>query len=232
MIIQKNFLIRYILLIILTKEEIVIDKNYVENPILYKNEICSYNGSPNIVMEENKAKIECTCYSSYVDEPRDDHKKYVGDQLVHCSYKRKKRFTTFFLAGLIPIGFDYYYLGHYLYFAIVFIGFILMIISQIVCFLLSYKLKEMNEESKYQYNDKSDNFSRNNFGFKSNIKKDKKEQLNKCLDAYKIINKILIFIFVIYWIVDIILQARGIVKDKNGIETENDMNSLFSREET
>ena len=130
------------------------------------------------------------------------------------------------------MGFDYYYLGHYLYFVIVFIGFILMIISQIICFLLSYKLKEMYEESKYQYNDKSDNFNRNNLGFKSNIKKDKKEQLSKCLDVYRIINKILIFIFVIYWIVDIILQARGIVKDKNGIETENDMNSLFSREET
>ena len=231
MMIQINFLILYIFIVI-TKEEIVIDRNYVENPVLYKNEICSYNGSPNIIIEENKGKIECACYSSYVDEPREDHKKYVGDHLVHCSYKRKKRFTTFFLAGLIPMGFDYYYLGHYFYFVIIFIGFVLMIMSQIACFLLSYKLKEMYEESKYQYNDKSDNFNRNNLGFKSNIKKDKKEQLSKCLDVYRIINKILIFIFVIYWIVDIILQARGIVKDKNGVETENDMDSLFSREET
>ena len=97
MIIQMKFLILYIILI-LSEEEIVIDRKYVENPMLYKNEICSYNGSPyqNLDNEKNKVKIECTCYSSYVDEPREDHKKYVGDQLVHCSYKRKKRFTTFF----------------------------------------------------------------------------------------------------------------------------------------
>ena len=95
MIIQMNFLILYIILI-LSKEEIVIDRQYVENPILYKNEICSYNGSPNIVIEENKAIVECTCYSSYVDEPREDHKKYVGDHLVHCSYKKKKDLQHFF----------------------------------------------------------------------------------------------------------------------------------------
>ena len=214
-------------------QNLIIDRNYVENPILYKNEICSYNGDPNIVIDENgKGNIECSCYESYVNEPREKHKKFIGNQIVQCSYKRKKRFTTFFLAGLIPMGFDYFYLGHYIYFVIVFIGFITVIINQIVCFLLSYKLKEMYEESKYQYNDRSDNFGRNNFEFKSNKKKDKKERLKKCIDVYSIINRIFLIILVLYWIVDIILQARGIVKDKNGIETENDMNSLFSREET
>ena len=229
---NKNFVFLFIFIILgKTKEQmnINIDKEYVEKPILYKNEICSYNGNPIIV---NKNSVQCNCYSSYVDEPREDHKKYVGDQVVHCSYKKKKRFTTFFLAGLVPMGFDYYYLGHYLYFSIVLISFVLLVISHIISFLLSYKLKEMYEESKYKYSDRNDSFNRNNIGFKSNKKTDKKEQLKKCLFVHRTINKIFCFIFIIYWIVDIILQARGIIKDSNNIETEDDMNSLFSREET
>ncbi len=229
--IKGSFLfVTNIIFISRTIQQVKVNKTFVENPVLYKNEICSYNGNPKLI---NISKIECDCYSSYVDEPREDHKKYVGDQLVHCSYQRKKRFTTFFLAGLIPMGFDYFYLGHYFYFVIIFSGFILIVISHIVCFFISYKLKEMFEESKYKYNDRSenDNFNRNNFGFKSNKKMDKKEKLQKCLVIHRIINKVLLGIIIAYWITDIILQSRGIVKDSNGIETENDMNSLFSREE-
>ena len=212
-----------------TKEQMNINKIYIENPLLYKNEICSYNGNPQLV---NKTTVECTCFSSYVDEPREEHKKYVGDQMVHCSYKRKKRFTTFFLAGLVPMGFDYFYLGHYFYFAIIFIGFILLVISHIISFLLTYKLKEMYEESKYKYSDRNDNYNRNNFRFKSKKKTDKKEQLQKCLFIHRIINKIFCFLYIVYWVTDIIVQAKGMIKDVNYIETENDMNSLFSREET
>ena len=224
--------IKFILILILfdkfMQEKIIIDRAYVENPALYKNEICSYNGNPKVKSNET---IECSCYSSFVDEPRDDYKKYVGNQMVHCSYKRKKRFTTFFLAGLIPMGLDYFYLEHYIYFLIVFTAFILMVISYIVNFLMSYKLREMYEESKYKYNDKSDSNRRYNRGAKSN-KKDDKEQLKKCLDIHGIINRIFSVLFIIYWIVDIVLQARGIVKDRYGVETEDDMDSLFSREET
>ena len=88
----------FLLIIFLTKtnqDKIVIDRAYVENPILYKNEICSYNGDPKVNSDET---IECECYSSFVDEPREEHKKYIGNQLIHCSYQRKKRFTTFFYA--------------------------------------------------------------------------------------------------------------------------------------
>ena len=224
-----NLLLLVIFFINTYENQIIINRTYVENPSLYKNEICSYNGNPKISTNDS---IQCQCYSSFVDEPREDYKKYVGNQVVHCSYKRKKRFTTFFLAGLIPMGFDYFYLEYYLYFAIVFIGFLLMVISHIVCFLLSYKLKEMNEESKYKYNDKSDNCNRNNLGFKSNKKLDKKEKLKKCIDVYIVINRIIAILFLIYWVVDIVLQAKGIIPDKNGIETEDDMDSLFSKEET
>jgi hypothetical protein len=90
----------------------------------------------------------------------------------------------------------------------------------------------MYEEAKYKYNEKIDNFNRNNnMAYKSRKKIDKKEQLKKCLEVYKIINRILLIILIIYWIMDIITQSLGLIKDRNKVETENDMNSLFSREE-
>ena len=211
------------------QEQLIISKDYIESPVLYKNEICSYNGSPKIVSNDT---IECTCYSSYTNEPREDYRKFVGNQMVQCSYKRKKRFTTFFLAGLVPMGFDYFYLELYGYFCIVFISFLLMVISQIISFILSYKVKEMYEDSKYKYTDKSDSLGRNNMGFNPRKKMGKKEKLKKCLEVHEVINRIVGILFIIYWIVDIILQARGIVKDRYGVETEDDMDSLFSKEET
>ena len=222
----------FLLIIFLTKsnqDQIVINRSYVENPLLYKNEICSYNGEPKVNSDES---VECTCYSSFVDEPRENHKKYIGNQLVHCSYQRKKRFTTFFYAFILPIGLDFLYLEQYFYFVIIFVSFLIIVISQFVYFFLSYKLKEMYEEGKYKYNEKIDNFNRNNsMAYKSRKKKDKKEQLKKCLEVYKIINRILLIILIIYWIMDIITQSLGLIKDRNKVETENDMNSLFSREE-
>ena len=228
MIYLFNFLQVFILFTKTKQEPRIIDKDYIENPILYKNIICSYNGSPKVVSNDT---VECTCYSSYTDEPREDYKKYIGNQMVHCSYKKKKRFTTFFLAGLMPMGLDYLYLEYYGYFFLVFLSFLLYIISQIVCFILSYKVKEIYEESKNKYTDKSDDTFGRNLGFKSNKKMDKKEKLKKCLDIYGVINKIVGILFIIYWLVDTSLQARGIIKDRYGVETENDMNILFSKEE-
>ena len=213
----------------LNQYQIIIDIAYVENPLLYKNEICSYNGEPKVNSDES---VECTCYSSFVDEPRENHKKYIGNQLIHCSYQRKKRFTTFFYASILPIGLDYLYLEQYFYFVIIFAAFLIIIINQIVYFFLSYKLKEMYDEAKYKYNEKIDSFNRNNsMAYKSKKKRDKKEQLKKCLEVYKIINRILLIILIIYWIMDIITQSLGLIKDRNKVETENDMNILFSREE-
>ena len=196
------------------------------DPALYKNEICSYNGDPEIV--DNI--VTCTCYDAFTDEPRKKYIKYINGQKVQCSYHRKKRFTAFFWAAVLPVGFDYYYLGHYGYFVLIALFFILMCVSQLVCFLLSYRLNEMYEESKYRFNNRKNNRI---FGFiQNNNKKDSKDKLKKCVDVYKIINKILAFMVLIYWIADVILQARGLVKDKNGVETDNDMNSLFSKEDT
>ena len=44
---------------------------------------------------------------------------------------------------------------------------------------------------------------------------------------YGFINKICLAFFLIYWVINVILQAKGIIKDSNGIETDNDMDTLF-----
>ena len=218
----KKFFILFIF-ILESQEEVKIDREYIERPVLYKNEICSYNGRPIII---NSNTIECECYDSYVDEPREKYQRYIFNQKVHCSYEKKKRFKAFFYAGLPPMGLDYYYLGHIKNFVLIFCGFVITIISYIVCFFLSYKLKKLEEESKYnKYSDNEDGKT-NKLSFLSNPVK-----LEKFLKILYIIKRVLAIIYIIYWIVDIITQARGLVKDINGIETENDMNYLFSRED-
>ena len=198
----------------------------IKNPALYKNEICSYNGQPII---KNFTIVECNCYSSFVNEPNKEKYKYIGDQLVKCSYQKKSRFKTFFLAAILPMGLDFLNLGYTLYFVIIFIAFIAVITNNFVHFYLSYQLDEKTEESKYKDNE---NNQRNlNMWYKSKNKKDEKDKNIRCLKLYNIINKISLLVFLIYWIVDIILQAKGIIKDSNGVETDNDMNTLFTKED-
>jgi len=206
---------------------IAINRAYIENPLLYKNEICSFNGDP-IVVGNN---IECSCYSSYIDEPRESYKRYIGNQLVRCSYKKKKRFLTFFLASVLPMGFDYFYLGYYISFAVVFFCFFLLILSQICCFILSYKVKEINEETRFKYSVRNEKIN-NDFAFIAENKKgDKKEKLEKSFFFYYVINRVLLFVGILYWLVDVIIQAAGKVRDSNGVETENDFQTLLSKEE-
>ena len=202
----------------------------IRNPALYKNEICSYNGRPIIIGFD---KVKCECYESYVNEPNKKNYKYIGDQLVQCSYQKKRRFKTFFLAGILPMGLDFLYLGYTLYFVIIFIAFVAVIVNNFVHFYLSYQLDEKREENKYKDNEKSGESNPRNFNmwYRSKNKMDEKDKNIRCLKIYNIINKISLIVFLIYWIVDIILQAKGIIKDSNGVETNNDMNTLFTRED-
>ena len=202
----------------------------IMNPALYKNEICSYNGIPII---EGFNKIKCNCYDSYVNEPNKNNYRYIGGQLVQCSYQKKRRFKTFFLAGILPMGLDFLYLGYTIYFVIIFLAFIAVIVSNFVHFYLSYQLDEKAEENKYKDDEKNNENNQRNFNmwYNNKNKKDEKDKNIRCLKIYNIINKIGLLIFLIYWIMDVILQAKGIIKDSNGVETNDDMNTLFSRQE-
>ena len=199
----------------------------IESPTLYKNEICSYHGHP--IVEANS--IICECFPTYVNEPRKEEYKYIGDQIVQCSYQKKKRFKTFFLAGIFPMGFDYYYLGHKHYFALIFIAAIIVIVNNCVHFYLYYKLEDRSDDNRLNHNEKKQNIDRNNINIwsKANKEMNQRDKLRKCLKIYNIINKVSLALFAIYWLVDLILQWRGIIKDVNGIETDNDMSILFSR---
>ena len=199
----------------------------IYDPSLYKNEICSYNGYAEIEAHDN---IKCHCYPSFVNEPNEKNYKYIINQRVQCSYQKKKRFKTVFLAGILPMGLDYYYLGHIHFFVLIFIFFIGVIISNIIEFYMSYQLDEKTEESKYKYNEINENILRNNTIWnQANNKRDEKDKNKKCLKVYNIINRVFLVLFLIYWILDITLHANGIIKDSNGIETDNDINVLFSR---
>ena len=201
----------------------------VNNPSLYKNEICSYNGYPIVGTDNN---IECVCFPSYVNEPREKKIKYIGNIMVQCSYQKKKRFKAFFFAGILPMGFDFYYLGYNFYFALILIFFIIVIASNCFQFYLSYQLDKNSDDSRSDCDDKNESYGRGiNSWYKANKKMDDKDKAKRCLKIYGIINVSCLAIIGIYWIVDIILQFKGIIKDANGVETDNDISVLFSRVE-
>ena len=195
------------------------------NPLLYKNEICSYNGVPTV----NNSVITCECYSSFADEPRKQYIKYVNDHKIQCSYQRKRRLLALILALLMPIGLDYLYLERYGYFCLIFLFNLLSFLNIIQHIILSNRYKDVLQGNvKYKHNNGS---KQKNFFLKTfKIIKDK-ERIFRLLKLYRTINKILIIVLVIFWVIDIFLQSKGIVKDKNGIETENNLNSLFLTDE-
>ena len=220
--------VNFLLLVLLSSniaQKTLCDDIDIFDPTLYKNEICSYNGRAKI----NGNTIKCTCHKSYVDEPRQKFIKYINGQKIQCSYHKKSRFIALFWAALLPLGLDFLYLGRYSFFAAVFIPFLLMVASQIICIFVYYNLKRLLYEEKHRLNKTKNNRI---LGFiKVNNKKDTKEKFEKFVQVYKIISRIHYALFIFYWIVDIVLETRGMVNDKNNVETENDLSTLFSKED-
>ena len=188
-------------------------KEYLEDISLYWNEICSNNGVPKLDKETNT--IICECEEKYANEPREEYKKYINNHFVQCSYEKKRRFLTFFLSAICPLGLDFFYLGHYAYFAIILFLFLLTISFYIFSFILNYKIQKKTEEEKRTKKIK-----------KSNTKSIT-EINSTCVKTISIISNILIAIVVFYWIMISVVHALGIIKDKYYIPTENDMNYLF-----
>ena len=188
-------------------------KEYLEDTSLYMNEICSNNGIPKIDKETNT--IICECEEKYANEPREEHKKYINNHFVQCSYEKKRRFLTFFLSAICPLGLDFFYLGHYGFFALILFIFLLTTSFYIFSFILNYKIQKKIEEEKRT----------------KKIKKSKDKKITEinstCVKTINIISNILIAFVVFYWIIISIIQALGFIKDSNYIPTENDMNYLF-----
>ena len=115
---------------------------------LYLNELCSYNGIPKI--NSTTKEIICECKERYANEPRKDKIKYINGHMIQCSYERKSRFFTVFLALCIPVGFDFLYLKQYVAFGISLFLSLITIVLCIIVFRLNYRINLKSKETKIQ----------------------------------------------------------------------------------
>ena len=131
------------------------------------------------------------------------------------------------------MGLDYLYLRRYEDFAITCVIFSLIIINNIIYFILSYKFKKIDSPSKHRY----EQYNNNNYSLFSLFKlrvnqaSDQKGKIKKCINIFRIINLICLIGLLIYWAVNIVLEAKGIIKDKDGVETLDNMSYLFVKVE-
>ena len=222
-----QYLILIFIFLILNIEKIKTESinDYLKDIDLYYYEICSHNGIPRF--DEETKKIICECEEKYANEPREKYKKYIGEHFVQCSYEKKKRFLTFFLAAISPLGIDLLYLEQYKYFALILTLFGLTVFFTVLSFILSYKIQKKKEEEK-----------RKNKVIKSKMKYNIRAELKKiteindtCVKAIHIVSSILITMMVLYWITSLVAHSFGFIKDRYHIETENDLNYMFESPE-
>ena len=191
----------------------------ITNIKYYLNQICSYNGVPVYDNNLNDSKVTCICEDKYVNEPRPEKKIYIQNQLIQCSYRKKQRFKTFFLASITPFGLDYIYLGHYLYFFVAAIVNVTIIVLNFISMVLNYQLEKKNEEAKRQIKLKK---STNKFDIRNLA-----ELNDRCVKNFNLTAKILIIFMVLFWFGNAVIQGLGIINDSNGVPTENDMTYMF-----
>lgn len=87
----------------------------LNQPLMFEDEICSYNGMANTY--SNSSYINCTCQDEFHNDP--NLQRLINGVPVQCSYERKRRFIALFLSIFLPFGIDYLYLGRYLIFIII-----------------------------------------------------------------------------------------------------------------
>ncbi len=220
-----KFLLNILFFIIQNIISMPYDVNNLQSHLLFKNEICSYNGFPIV---ENDS-IKCICQKGY--KTIKNFYLTIADKStdIQCSYRQKKRFTAFFFAVISPLGFDYFYLGRYDIFIIIIITIVISIIHEIFFLIVKSKLKVDNEFQEYINNNEYHNRKiRNQIIFYE-------DEINKRKFIYKIMKKIKLILTKIvlsFWVINIFLEGFGIIKDGNGIETEDDMLLLFEVKST
>ena len=181
----------------------------------YQNQICSYNGEPKI---ENNTVI-CKCEDEYTNEPRKGKTIKIQGQDIQCSYRKKKTFYDIFFAAISPFGIDYVYLEHYLYFALAAGINFTIIVFNFISMVLNYQLEKKNEEAKRQLKLKK---SMNKFDIRNLA-----ELNDRCVKSFNLAAKILIIFTMIFWLGNAIIQSLGIMNDRYGVPTEDDMKYIF-----
>ena len=212
---QKIFLI-FIIILTFIKNAFSSLEN-ITNIKYYMNQICSYNGIPNIIDTNNT--VICSCEDKYANEPRESEKKYIHNQFIQCTYRKKKRFTAFFLAAITPFGLDFCYLGYFIYFIIIAVINFTIIVFNFISIVLNYQLEKKNEEAKRKLKLKKNT---NKFDIRNLA-----ELNDRCVKNFNLTSKILIIFLLLFWISNAFIQGMGFLNDINGVPTENDMGYLF-----
>jgi len=212
---QKIFLI-FIIILTFIKNAFSSLEN-ITNIKYYMNQICSYNGVPNIIDSNNT--VICSCEDKYANEPRESEKKYIHNQFIQCTYRKKKRFTAFFLAAITPFGLDFFYLGYFIYFIIIAVINFTIIVFNFISIVLNYQLEKKNEEAKRKLKLKKNT---NKFDIRNLA-----ELNDRCVKNFNLTSKILIIFLLLFWISNAFIQGMGFLNDINGVPTENDMGYLF-----
>ena len=212
---QKIFLI-FIIILTFIKNAFSSLEN-ITNIKYYMNQICSYNGVPNIIDTNNT--VICSCEDKYANEPRESEKKYIHNQFIQCTYRKKKRFTAFFLAAITPFGLDFFYLGYFIYFIIIAVINFTIIVFNFISIVLNYQLEKKNEEAKRKLKLKKNT---NKFDIRNLA-----ELNDRCVKNFNLTSKILIIFLLLFWISNAFIQGMGFLNDINGVPTENDMGYLF-----
>jgi hypothetical protein len=117
----------------------------LNNPRLFEDEICSYNGAPDETLS-NSTWVNCTCQEEYTNDFSKN--RSINGVPVQCGYEKKRRFIALFLSVFLPFGVDYLYLGHYWLFVLIFFACWFTLIGNCVRFAVTshkdYLKNEMN----------------------------------------------------------------------------------------
>ena len=89
--------------------------------------------------------------------------------------------------------------------------------------VLNYQLEKKNEEAKRQLKLKK---STNKFDIRNLA-----ELNNRCVKSFNLAAKILIIFTMIFWLGNAIIQSLGIINDRYGVPTEDDMKYIFQTAE-
>ena len=168
----------------------------------FENDLKEFIESPKLIKNQlcsfngisaaNSTYIKCQCYDGFV---KDNNVRKINNFEVDCSYQLKSRLITFVLSLIVPFGFDYFYLGYNAVFIIIFIFSICLLILNL--YLLNCVIKHDKLISV------------------GNIDKNFEKKFSK----YKCAVIIIDFIFLGFYIINLILQGTGSIKDRNGFST-------------
>ena len=168
----------------------------------FENDLKEFIESPKLIKNQlcsfngistaNSTYIKCQCYDGFV---KDNNIRKINNFDVDCSYQLKSRLITFVLSLIVPFGFDYFYLGYNAVFIIIFIFSICLLILNL--YLLNCVIKHDKLISV------------------GNIDKNFEKKFSK----YKCAVIIIDFVFLGFYIINLILQGTGAIKDRNGFST-------------